>query len=134
MSVPNPSPPREQVKKCHEEGATDDRPQDRKRIGAHAEDEGFGEMELARDPRSEQRADEPDGGGDNEPAARSAGQSPTDGAADRGDNDQHDEPWQCERHMDLLRTSRLAQSTGVRSRRVKTPVRGRARTTPIVAT
>jgi hypothetical protein len=47
MSVPNPSPPREQVKKCHEEGATDDRPHDRKRIAAHAEDEGFDEMELA---------------------------------------------------------------------------------------
>jgi len=51
---------------------------------------------------------------------RSTGQSPTDGAVDRGDSDQHDEPWQCECHVDLLRTSRFAQNTGVRSRRVKT--------------
>jgi hypothetical protein len=86
------------VEKRYEERSTDDRPQDGKRIAAHAKDEWLGEVELPRDPRSEQGADEPDGGGHHEAAARSAAKSPADGAADRSDNDQHDEPWQCERH------------------------------------
>src|SRR5580704_12061285 len=115
MSAQNPSPTGEEVKRRHEEGATDDRPHDGKRIAAHAQDEWLGEMELPRDPRSEQCADEPDGGGNDEPAAHSATQSPTDGSADRGDNDQHDEPWQCERHTNLLRTSRVPQQMGVTS-------------------
>jgi hypothetical protein len=38
------------VKKRHEEGRTDDRPHDRKRIAAYAEDERLGEVELPRDP------------------------------------------------------------------------------------
>ena len=71
-SAPNPYPPGEEMKERHEERATDDRPQDRKRITAHTENEGLGEVELPRDPRSEQSADEPDGGGHQESAARSA--------------------------------------------------------------
>jgi hypothetical protein len=38
-------------------------------------------VELPRDPRSEQSADEPDGGGHEESAARSASQRPADSAA-----------------------------------------------------
>src|SRR6266542_2832214 len=86
------------MKKRHEEGSADDRPHDRKRITAHAKDEWLGEVELPRDPRSNQGTDEPDGGRYHEATARSAAKSPADGAADGGDNDQHDEPWQCERH------------------------------------
>src|ERR1035437_6093120 len=106
-SAPNPSPPGEEVKERHEERATNDRPDDGKRIAAHAEDEGFGEGELARDPSCQPRTDEPDSGGDNEPAAGSAGQSSADGATDRGDDDQHDESWQCERHFDLLESNSI---------------------------
>jgi hypothetical protein len=89
------------MKERHEQRATDDRPQDRKRITAHTENEGLGEVELPRDPRSEQSADEPDGGGHQESAARSAAQRPADSTANRGNNDQDEEPWQRQ----LIRTS-----------------------------
>src|SRR5712691_6522181 len=102
MSTPNPASAGQQVKNRHEKGATDDRPHDGKRIAAHAEDEWLGEVQLPRHPRSEQGADEPDGGGHQKPASRSAAKSPADGATDRGDNDQHDESWQRERHAYLL--------------------------------
>jgi hypothetical protein len=129
-SAPNPSPPGEEMKKRYEEGPTDDRPQDRKRIAAHAEDEWLCEVELPRDPRPEQSADEPDRGGNDESAARAAAKSPADGAADRSDDNQYDEPWQCERHSDLLGTSRFEQNIGVRSRRLRTPLSNVATKTP----
>src|SRR5262249_15380112 len=75
---------------------------DGKRIATHAEDEWLGEMQLPRDPRSEERTDEPNGGGDHESASRSAAKSSADGATDRGDDDQHDEPRQRERHANIL--------------------------------
>jgi len=90
------------MKKRHEEGPTDDRPEDRKRIATHAEDKWLGEVELSRNPRPEQSADEPDGGGHDESAARAAAKSPADSAADGGDDDQHEKPWQCERHTHNL--------------------------------
>src|SRR5262249_4337596 len=114
MSTPNPSSARRQVKNCHEESPTDNRPHDGKRIAVHAENERLGEMQLPRDPRSEQSTDESDGGGRQESSARSATKSPADGATDRGDNDQHDEPRHCERHVTSLRT-RPAENMGVKS-------------------
>src|SRR6266487_3315420 len=44
-SVPNPSSAGQEMQQRHEEGGTDDRPHDGKRITADAEDEWFGEME-----------------------------------------------------------------------------------------
>ena len=87
----------------YEEGPTDDRPHDGKRITAHAEDKWLGEVQLPSDPWSEESADEPDGGGHQESASRAATKSPADSTAECSDNDQHDKPWQCERHVDLLR-------------------------------
>ena len=38
----------------HEQRRADDRPHDRKRLAAHVEHEGLGQVELVRDPRTEE--------------------------------------------------------------------------------
>src|ERR1043165_4756832 len=108
MSTPDPSAAGEQVKEGYEERAADDRPQDRKRIATHAEHERLAEVELPRDPRAEQCANEADSGGHQQPATRTTSQCSTDGAADRRDEDQQYQPWQCQRHSNLLATGRFA--------------------------
>jgi hypothetical protein len=50
------------MKKRHEQRRADDRPDNRKRMPAHLENERLGQVELQRDPRPEERADEPERG------------------------------------------------------------------------
>src|SRR5262249_23090471 len=75
-STPDPSPSGKKVKERYEERATDDRPHDWKRIAAHAQHERLAKVELTRNPRSEQRADEADGGRNDQPATRAPAQRP----------------------------------------------------------
>src|SRR3982074_3526500 len=104
--APNPPPPGHELKKGNEERSADHRPHDRKRIPADAEHERLGEMHLGRDPRTDESPNEAKGCGHDEPALRSTGESLADCATDGGDDDQHDESWQCKRHG--LTTSSLS--------------------------
>src|SRR4029077_2173643 len=114
-STPNPSRPAQEVEKRDEQGAADNRPHDRKRISTHTQDERFTETELPSDPRSKQRTDEPDGGGNDEPAAHAAAQRSAHSPTDRRNNNQHDKPGQCQRHTTSLSTDkRCKDETGRR--------------------
>jgi hypothetical protein len=62
------------------------------------EHERFGETELMRDPRPDEGANEPEGGGNKQPAPASAAKRFADGAADRGDHDENDESGNCQCH------------------------------------
>jgi len=80
------------MKERDKERAADDRPQDRKGIAAHAQDEGFAEVQLSCDPWPQERPNEADGGRNKQTAARAAAQGATNGAAECGDHDEQDQP------------------------------------------
>ena len=61
-SAPNPARAGQEMEKCDKQRAADNRPHDRKRIAAHAQNERLSEPELPSDPGSKERTDEPDGG------------------------------------------------------------------------
>jgi len=86
------------MKKGHEERGAHDRPQNRKRLPARVEHEGFGETELMGDPWPEQGTNEPEGDRNEEPAPASSPKRFADGTADRGDHDENDEAWDCQCH------------------------------------
>src|SRR6478735_2051290 len=73
------------------------------------EHEGLRQAELTCDPWPEQRADETERDGCHEAYLAAAREGLADGAANRRDHDQHDEPRQCQSHetplCDALLTS-----------------------------
>src|ERR1700676_4649480 len=82
------SPSREKVKKRHEQGRADDRPENRKGLTTDVDHKGLRQVELVRDPRPEEGSDEPDDDGRDQPA-RAARESPADGAADGRNDEEH---------------------------------------------
>src|SRR5258708_8338481 len=65
----------------------------------------FRSLELMRDPRPQEGADEPEGDGRDEPALGSARDRFADGATNGGDDDQNDETWQRDRKSTRLNSS-----------------------------
>jgi hypothetical protein len=82
----------------YEEGGADDRPEDRKGVSADLNHEGLRQLQFVRDPRPEEGSDEAEGSRDDKPAAYAAPDGLPYGAADDGDDDEEDEPWQREGH------------------------------------
>ena len=80
----------------HEEGPADDRPENREGLPRDVKHERLRQVKLGREPRAEQRSDEADGGGDDEPAANFPCNRAADCSTDGRDDDQEDESRQCD--------------------------------------